>query len=102
MLPNYQIKENEKHFIYTFSITKRYIWKDKSHIYTKQENGKMKAETIESYIDLAYIVSKVFMDKYIELNSNFDRQKVNNFIYKKELPKNKKNKKGKKNKNVSK
>ena len=102
MLTAQQVKSNEEFFIFTFSMTKIYIWKDKGNTYIKQENGKFKTETLKGYVDIAEIVSKDFMDKYIELNSIFDRRKIDNEIFeakkkKKNRKKNKKNRGSKRN-----
>ena len=93
MLPKYQIQANEAHFAFYFSNIKvggNYCWIDNCNIYTKQENGKFKAGTIKGYIEIANIVSKEFMDRWIEIHPQII-QTINK----------KQKKKGKKNRNRS-
>lgn len=49
---------NEEHFDSCFRWCKMYMWKDKCNIYTTDNDGKIKPQTMKGYIEIANAVGK--------------------------------------------
>jgi len=66
-LTKQQQEENERHFLTMMTLTKIYTWKDYGHVYN-MSSGKIVPQTWQGWFQLSKVVSKEFMNTYVEID----------------------------------
>jgi len=71
-----QMKENEEYFLHMIRSTKLYMWKDQAESYDmtgEKRIGGIKPHTPRGFIALGKVVSRQFMERFVELPDRADK-----------------------------